>query len=557
MILLTPEISFSSWLRGSENLSTRELSEVPVGSAANSEPREFRSISQPDYRWRNQQESFHRIEQDAVEIDFQGKRCSGTISMDTVPGHDPVISSGNQLTTGSQRGRSCGKEEAGPDATDVKGKIASTSGEVPSSSQPEATQLLSPGFRSAAALAGWDDEALMLAALNQSPAPAAVSPDASNNGAPCEVPYNPACRERKRDKHTPLSSARRHRRVRWIGNNGSPLVKVPMKALPHVSDSDKGENNVENDSTTKVDKENINPQPSATGKKTPESKGKPKAATPTKLPNLDQLREELSCAVCLEICFEPSTISCGHSFCGTCLQSVLKMCGPKCPKCRQPLRSEALRSCRTNTVLWNTIQILFPQECAARQAEKQKLRNQEEAASLVRPSSLGVRPSRLQPWRTSNSNLSSTANRISLNSVVSSSVNRISVMGTLRSSFQTAAEFLEDESEGEVTQRDNEVRPGSNRSSLSALQEVASQRSQSRSGRVRRARQEQVDAALAARLQHAELMMGSNADESVTGQTSQSRYWSNNRPRSGNSVTLAASNLRAVATRATRNRSRS
>ncbi|XP_043811886.1 nuclear factor 7, ovary-like [Manihot esculenta] len=29
-------------------------------------------------------------------------------------------------------------------------------------------------------------------------------------------------------------------------------------------------------------------------------------------PCMDKLREELSCAICLEICFEPSTTSCGH-----------------------------------------------------------------------------------------------------------------------------------------------------------------------------------------------------------------------------------------------------
>ncbi|KAL2635607.1 hypothetical protein R1flu_007086 [Riccia fluitans] len=502
------------------------------------------------------------VRQDAVETDFEGAQRGATTVMDTTAGLAPEISSGNPLTGGTQEGTSRGNDEA-MRAAGGKGKVASSSGgQVASSSQQEAGELLSPGFRSAAALAGWDDEALMLAALNQSPAISAGSPNATNNGADFEVlPESPACRDRKRDKRTPLSSARRHRRVRWLGSTGSPLGKVPMKALPHVSDSDKGDINIEDVSTAKVDKENINPQKLPIGKKTPEPKGKLKEATPTKLPHLDQLREELSCAVCLEICFEPSTISCGHSFCGTCLQSVLKMCGPKCPKCRQPLRSEASKSCRTNTVLWNTIQILFPQECAARQADKQKQREQEEeAASLVKSgsSSLGVRQSRLQPWRNSNSTLSSTANRISLNSIVSSTVNRISVMGTLRSSFQTASQFLENDREVGATGRvHGEVRQRSNGNSLTTHQELASQRSQSRSGRIRRARQEQVDAALAARLQHAELMMGPNAEVSSAGQTSHSRSWSHSRPRNGSTVALAAANLRTVATRATRNRSRS
>ncbi|KAL2632844.1 hypothetical protein R1flu_004323 [Riccia fluitans] len=74
-------------------------------------------------------------------------------------------------------------------------------GQVLSFSQQKAGELLDPGFRTAAALAGWDDEALMLAALNQSPAISAGSPNATNNGADFEVlPESPACRDRNRDK---------------------------------------------------------------------------------------------------------------------------------------------------------------------------------------------------------------------------------------------------------------------------------------------------------------------------------------------------------------------
>ncbi|XP_076910741.1 uncharacterized protein LOC143568472 [Bidens hawaiensis] len=79
---------------------------------------------------------------------------------------------------------------------------------------------------------------------------------------------------------------------------------------------------------------------------------------------MDRLREELSCAICLEICFEPSTTSCGHSFCKKCLRSAADKCGKRCPKCRQLISNG--RSCTINTVLWNTIQLLFPQEIEAR-----------------------------------------------------------------------------------------------------------------------------------------------------------------------------------------------
>ncbi|GBG91071.1 hypothetical protein CBR_g51805 [Chara braunii] len=91
---------------------------------------------------------------------------------------------------------------------------------------------------------------------------------------------------------------------------------------------------------------------------------------PLELPCLEQLRQELSCAVCLEICVEPSTTTCGHSFCSSCLRSSIQRCGPKCPKCRHPLGADAALHCPVNTVLWNTIQLLFPEVSAAMSPRK-------------------------------------------------------------------------------------------------------------------------------------------------------------------------------------------
>ncbi|KAK6920496.1 LOW QUALITY PROTEIN: Zinc finger, C3HC4 RING-type, partial [Dillenia turbinata] len=81
------------------------------------------------------------------------------------------------------------------------------------------------------------------------------------------------------------------------------------------------------------------------------------------LPCIDKLREELACAICLEICFEPSTTPCGHSFCKKCLCSAADKYGKRCLTCRQLISNG--RSCTVNTILWNTIQLLFPQEKAA------------------------------------------------------------------------------------------------------------------------------------------------------------------------------------------------
>ncbi|KAI3673532.1 hypothetical protein L6452_39655 [Arctium lappa] len=51
-------------------------------------------------------------------------------------------------------------------------------------------------------------------------------------------------------------------------------------------------------------------------------------------------------------------------FCKKCLRSTADRCGKRCPKCRQLISNG--RSCTVNTVLWNTIQLLFPQEIEAR-----------------------------------------------------------------------------------------------------------------------------------------------------------------------------------------------
>ncbi|KAL5675726.1 hypothetical protein ACJX0J_011857, partial [Zea mays] len=83
------------------------------------------------------------------------------------------------------------------------------------------------------------------------------------------------------------------------------------------------------------------------------------------MPCMDRLREELSCAICLDICFEPTTTPCGHSFCMRCLRHAAAKCGKRCPKCRQFISSSS-KSCTVNTVLWNTIQLLFPSEFEAR-----------------------------------------------------------------------------------------------------------------------------------------------------------------------------------------------
>uniref|UniRef100_A0A8C5MM47 Uncharacterized protein n=1 Tax=Leptobrachium leishanense TaxID=445787 RepID=A0A8C5MM47_9ANUR len=55
------------------------------------------------------------------------------------------------------------------------------------------------------------------------------------------------------------------------------------------------------------------------------------------------LRDELTCSVCLNIYMDPVTLTCGHSFCRTCIGDVLDTQDGsgayKCPECRADFRS--------------------------------------------------------------------------------------------------------------------------------------------------------------------------------------------------------------------------
>ncbi|CAM6118433.1 unnamed protein product [Calypogeia fissa] len=453
------------------------------------------------------------------------------------------------------RSSDTGVEATGPfkDQTNERREVEDDASELAGSStgseQVQEVGLFSPGFSTAAAKAGWDAEALLMAALCRSPMDSECRPEVLPASQSSHVDA------RKRDKRTPLSSARRHRRVRLEDKNGSPLGRLPMKPLTHLSDSE-----LENIAPTNQNcpipvaegKDNFDNN-SVPSKGDHDLKGKEKERTPTKPFCMDQLREELSCAVCLDICFEPSTISCGHSFCGTCLQSVLQKCGPRCPKCRQPLRSEALRSCKINTVLWNTIQILFPKESAARLQDKNESLAKE-AAHKPSPEEipfgryLGTRPSRMQPWRSSALN----------------NVSRTSFMENLRTSFQAASESMMPIS----MERDNNDRAGHyDPPTLIVNREDRDRMGRSQSSHSSRSRrqtqvQEQVDAALAARLQQAELNAASDTEDLfiIEGPREDPREGSRIRgnpttmvPRSG-TVASAAVNLRTVAQRASRQR---
>ncbi|XP_016476903.1 uncharacterized protein LOC107798430 [Nicotiana tabacum] len=189
--------------------------------------------------------------------------------------------------------------------------------------------LFSPRFRSVAAMAGWDEEALLMATLIVEDTPESQRKQNKLPGLQRFV--------------TPPSNSRRKRRAQ---------KKSPASVRVVVLDLDDDD---DDDDAAKQETEKKKTEPKSTGegdKKEAEASKEQSSSASANL-CMDQLRAELSCAICLEICYEPSTTPCGHSFCRKCLRSATDKCGKKCPKCRQLISNG--RYCTVNTVLWNTI----------------------------------------------------------------------------------------------------------------------------------------------------------------------------------------------------------
>ncbi|GKV07872.1 hypothetical protein SLEP1_g19581 [Rubroshorea leprosula] len=208
-----------------------------------------------------------------------------------------------------------------------------------------AESFFSPRFKSIAAMAGWDEEALIVASLVVEDTPDRVG------------------KHKKRSDlrliKTPSTNSRRKRRVQRRCSVSTPPV-APLKLKLDEEDNSREE-------SEKKEKEHkivVNEEKKKTGGVEKSNDAPGVSCSNPALPCLDKLREELSCAICLEICYEPSTTPCGHSFCKKCLRSAADKCGNRCPKCRQLISNG--RSCTINTVLWNTIQLLFPQDVESR-----------------------------------------------------------------------------------------------------------------------------------------------------------------------------------------------
>ncbi|KAF9612857.1 hypothetical protein IFM89_004267 [Coptis chinensis] len=232
--------------------------------------------------------------------------------------------------------------------------------------------MFSPRFKSVAAMAGWDEEALLLATL--------VVEDTPDREPKHKKRIN------TQFKSPPQISSTRRTRVQIRNSSAAsvPIVVLDLDDDKVVADEETEEkkngtntNDIkeqvvktsrEEDCNTKRIECNTDGIKESVVEGGGDLNGQNSSISlkGSALPCMNRLREELSCAICLDICFEPSTTSCGHSFCKKCLKSAADKCGKKCPKCRQLISNG--RSCTVNTVLWNTIQLLFPQEVESRKA---------------------------------------------------------------------------------------------------------------------------------------------------------------------------------------------
>ena len=94
--------------------------------------------------------------------------------------------------------------------------------------------------------------------------------------------------------------------------------------------------------------------------------------------NIENLRKDLTCAICHEIFHSPVSLCCGHSFCHDCVHWWLQRSN-SCPTCRSKLTATKEASIGINTALRACVTTLFQEE--VRQREQADFRAKQKAIS--------------------------------------------------------------------------------------------------------------------------------------------------------------------------------
>ena len=69
-----------------------------------------------------------------------------------------------------------------------------------------------------------------------------------------------------------------------------------------------------------------------------------------------KLEADWECSICADLCFEPATLLCGHSFCFGCVGTALRAgAAPACPNCRAPVPAAA-GALKVNAALAQTME---------------------------------------------------------------------------------------------------------------------------------------------------------------------------------------------------------
>lgn len=87
----------------------------------------------------------------------------------------------------------------------------------------------------------------------------------------------------------------------------------------------------------------------------------------------------LECPICLFLMCEPATMSCGHTFCRSCLGNYLSS---GCPACKEIFKQRDAKNIKNNILLFNVIEKCCPEETRIKCHILEKLKTSEFTEAL-------------------------------------------------------------------------------------------------------------------------------------------------------------------------------